>query len=641
MLITNSQDLSLTASVSTSIKDVFSTYVYTATVGTEPIVNNINLTDEGGMVWVKSRDIIFNYGIFDTERGKDYYLSSNTTSDSTYILDICKFYTNGFLPKPTTIFNYTGHNFVSWTFRKAPKFFDVVTYIGDGKSGRLLPHNLNTDVGMVIIKSLDNLEDWAVACRTDDLKIISGLSLNGTGKAGYTVSNSDGFNSSTIDLTYPRSYANRLVSNSMNVNGVTYVAYLFAHNETDGLNDGDSNPVIKCGSFTTDASRRAIIDLGFEPQYLLVRRINSVGSWEIQDYIRGMTVGTSSIRLFAESNQAEEGAEDNLLRITPTGFYSDSGTSYIAPSSDYIYMAIARDTTTKPKTSDEVFAIDTRDTSLPAYDSGFPVDMALSRYIDSARNTEVATRLLQGTYLITNYNTAESTIVKNVFDYNNGWYNSGYTQPTQYSWMWKRAKGFFDVVTYTGNGVAGRQVPHNLGVVPEMIWVKPRNITSNWSCYAEILGNDRAIYLNSNIVPTVSAIFWNNTSPTDTVFSVKNDRATNGNTDTYIAYLFATVSGVSKVGSYTGNGSTISIDAGFTTGTKFLIVKRTNHTGDWIMVDSQRGLDNFVELNTTNAQARNSGISSTTTGFQVVHNITTDLNRTGGEYIYFAIAESL
>jgi len=127
--------------------------------------------------------------------------------------------------------------------------------------------------------------------------------------------------------------------------------------------------------------------------------------------------------------------------------------------------------------------------------------------------------------------------------------------------------------------------------------------------------------------------------PTDTYFDVDFD-IINGN-DTYIAYLFATVAGVSKVGSYTGNGTSQTIDCGFSTGARFVLIKRTDSTGDWHVYDSERGIvagnDPRLELNTTDAEDTGSDdIDPVSSGFSVTSNA--DVNTNTAEYIFLAIA---
>jgi hypothetical protein len=176
------------------------------------------------------------------------------------------------------------------------------------------------------------------------------------------------------------------------------------------------------------------------------------------------------------------------------------------------------------------------------------------------------------------------TIQVELFDFMNGWHYSdtGAYVSTSYSWMFKRAKGFFDVVAYTGNGIAGRTVNHNLGVVPEMIWVKSRSRASTvWSVYHKDLQSN--LYLlelqsaNGEAYQGTSRIY---DYPDLDYIYLGNSQNVNLNTETYIAYLFATLAGISKVGSYTGNGTSQTIDAGFSTGAKFFMAKRTEYYGE-------------------------------------------------------------
>ena len=135
-------------------------------------------------------------------------------------------------------------------------------------------------------------------------------------------------------------------------------------------------------------------------------------------------------------------------------------------------------------------------------------------------------------------------------------------QHETYSWMWKRAPGFFDRVAYTGNGTAGRTVSHNLGVAPEMMWVKKRNSSTNSSWIVYHSGNtapnttnaaSNFLVLNSTQASLASLAHFNQTMPSSTEFTLGTSTITNNSGDTFIAYLFASLPGISKVGSYTGS----------------------------------------------------------------------------------------
>ena len=112
---------------------------------------------------------------------------------------------------------------------------------------------------------------------------------------------------------------------------------------------------------------------------------------------------------------------------------------------------------------------------------------------------------------------------------------------------------------------------------------------------------------------------------------------------TYIAYLFATVPGISKVGSYTGTSATVNVDCGFSAGARFILIKRSDSTGDWYVYDTARGIisgnDPYILLNTTAAQVTNTDyIDPLASGFTVTSSAPVGLNADGGTYIFLAIA---
>ncbi|MFM7012378.1 MAG: hypothetical protein ACKO0Z_24145, partial [Betaproteobacteria bacterium] len=121
------------AAVPNYIEDVFSTYLYTGNGSTQTITNGIDLAGKGGLVWVKSRANAYNNWLTDTARGPLNMLSSNLTdANANSGLGVSAFNANGFTLDGNNQLNPTGSTMTSWTFRKQPKFFDVVTYTGDG-----------------------------------------------------------------------------------------------------------------------------------------------------------------------------------------------------------------------------------------------------------------------------------------------------------------------------------------------------------------------------------------------------------------------------------------------------------------------------------------------------------------------------
>jgi hypothetical protein len=136
---------------------------------------------------------------------------------------------------------------------------------------------------------------------------------------------------------------------------------------------------------------------------------------------------------------------------------------------------------------------------------------------------------------------------------------------------------------------------------------------------------------------------WKNYSFTSTTFSIDNGAATNASGGTYIAYLFATLAGISKVGSYTGTGTTLQVNCGFSAGARFVMIKRTDTTGDWYVWDSARGIiagnDPYLLLNSTAAEVTNTDyIDPLASGFEISSTAPAAINASDGNFIFLAIA---
>jgi hypothetical protein len=197
-------------------------------------------------------------------------------------------------------------------------------------------------------------------------------------------------------------------------------------------------------------------------------------------------------------------------------------------------------------------------------------------------------------------------------------------------------------VCYTGTG-ADRTITHNLGVAPEMIIFKRRDSTGWWMVYHTALGAGNVIYLHRNFASGT----WggmDSTSPTSTQITLDSaDIDVNASGGTYVAYLFASVTGVSKVGSYTGTGTTQTINCGFTAGARFVMIKRTDSTGDWYVWDTARGIvsgnDPYLLLNDTAAEVTSTDyIDPANSGFEISSTAPAAINANGGTFIFLAIA---
>lgn len=633
------------------VEDVFSTWLYTGNGSTQTITNGIDLSGEGGMVWIKCRSNVTDSTVADSVRGlgsNGAYLRlfANLTlpeQDDGY--DVTALNTDGFSLTPGGSYsNLLNRTYASWTFRKAEKFFDVVTYVGNGDNSRDIAHNLGSKPGFIIIKRTDSTSDWAVWHRGNGTDAHTYLSLNRTnsspGWSGY-----QGYATATT-FNVGTSYISS-ATETCNVFSATYVAYLFAH-DAGGFGDSGNESVVKCGSYTGNGSTSGpTIDLGWEPQWLLVKNATSAGNnWVLIDNMRGFSV-TGNQWLYPNDSAAEA---TTGLPVAPlaTGFQPrNSGTFVNESGSTYIYIAIRRGPMKTPTDATKVFsALSTSISANPQdFPTNFPVDFVWTRDQTGADSNPGFAQRLTNTRLVPDSTAAESTTSFVAFDFNTkvtgSYFNPGFGT-IQCMSAFRRAPGFFDVVAYTGTGVA-RTVSHNLGVVPELMIVKTRSDAGAWLVYTLSTGAGNVLRLDLDNASGSAATAWNNTAPTASLFTVGTSTSANGSGRTYVAYLLATCPGVSKVGSYTGTGTTQQINCGFTAGARFVLIKRTDSTGDWYVYDSARGIvsgnDPYLLLNSTAAEVTSTDyIDPLSSGFQITSTAPAAINASGGSFIFLAIA---
>jgi hypothetical protein len=207
----------------------------------------------------------------------------------------------------------------------------------------------------------------------------------------------------------------------------------------------------------------------------------------------------------------------------------------------------------------------------------------------------------------------------------------------------------FSISTYTGTG-ANATVGHGLGVAPNMVLVKSLSGGGDWTSYHSVLGNTKFMRLNSTNAVATQSSYWNNTSPTSTVFSLGSAGDTNTNGGTHVAYCFAEKQGYSKFGSYVGNANA---DGTFVyTGFKpaFVMYKKAIQTGGqsgrWVIIDNKRDIDNVAShgifphsSGTEDTGSQYWDIDMLSNGFKLK---TTEQETNGSSetFIYMAFAES-
>ena len=626
------------------IEDVFSCFLYTGTGSAQTITNNIDTSTYGGLTWIKGRSGATGHRLTDTARGVTKSLASETTAaEATETTGLTAFGTTGFTIGADADYNTSAATYVSWTFRKQPKFFDIVTYTGNGTLQNIA-HNLGSTPGCILVKSTSAVHDWAVY--HSSLGATKFLKLNSTASAATASSLWNDTNPSSTTFTVGS-------DGDTNDSGTTYVAYLFA-NDAGGFGLSGTDNVISCGIYTGNGGVLDV-NVGFEPQWLLVKRATQAAPWMMVDNMRGAPVLPSYASYLRANASDAEVANAAGFHINSTGFNVDGFNFDGAFNGEYIYIAIRRGPMKVPTSGTSVFKPVTRtgtgaDATVTGV--GFAPDLAWIK--DRGGNFSTSWDRLRGaTKLLRQTGTsAEETFTDALtgFDVMDG-VRLGTDNTAQYinlnaatyiNWNFKRAPSVFDIVCYTGTGTAGQTYTHNLGVVPELMIVKGRSIAEEWNVYFG--NNTNYLKLNRDDVPQTATTRWNDTSPTSSVFSLGTSNWVNQSGSTYVAYLFASLAGVSKVGSYTGNGTTQTINCGFTGGARFVLIKRTDALGGWYTYDTARGMtvltDPYLLMNSTAAEVATLGsVTTVSTGFAVNNAILAGINAASpAAYIFLAIA---
>jgi hypothetical protein len=421
--------------------------------------------------------------------------------------------------------------------------------------------------------------------------------------------------------------------------------------------------VISCGSFTRSGAALINLNLGYEAQWVLIKSSSAADDWYIFDTMRGMPLSGTARSLNANLTNAETSFSAPAVYPTATGFVVDPASGIAgADGTTSIYIAIRRGPMKTPTTGTSVFSpiAKTGDASTTTITNvGFPTDFFMFAWRSLAYGWKQQDRLRGFVQqLISDQSGAESNSGTYTFGTVN---NTGYTYGsnacltnelngsgvTTAVYAFGRAPGFFDVVCYTGTAPTSQNLTHNLGVAPEFIIIKRRNAAGSWFTGSMFTSTTvtRAV-LNANNDQDLNSLYsgqsiWGG-QPTASVFSVGTGPA-NTSGDTYVAYLFATVAGVSKVGSYTGTGTTLQVNCGFTGGSRFVLIKRTDSTGDWYVWDSARGIvagnDPYLLLNSTAAEVTGTDyIDTFSSGFEISSTAPAAINANGGTFIFLAIA---
>ena len=636
------------------VEDVFSTNLYAGNSSSQTITTGINASDNEALFWAKCRDAALSHRLADTVRGINKVLICNDSAGEATSGDFTSASSTGITVNYNSgNINQSGNEDVLWSFRKQAGFFDIVTYTGNGSHGHLINHDLGCIPGMIWIKRTDTGEDWMVYHIAMDASTPEQYSM----KLNSSASRTSGFMYDGSGHTAPTATQVNLSSaGQVNQNGGTFVMYLFAAG-TDSASQifgeyGDE-AIVKCGAFEYTGGQD--IDLGFEPQWIIYKNASgsSTSYWGITDMMRGWTGVTDSHSYYVRANANNAESDNGVFKLKENGFRNAGGFS---GGDRIIYTAIRRPMK-PPETGTAIFT--------PVTNAGTSAAKSLTstaRVVDLAflRRREGedwvwSDRLAvgEGRKIRTNRDTTVENDPQGVKEFdksfgitigdNSDANGSGYNY---IYYMITRAAKFFDVVSYIGNGSSNRSITHNLGATPEFMVIKKLYGTNdNWVTYDASTGATKYMRFNTNAQPATTSGIWNNTAPTASVFTVDGTGGrseVNTSNHNYAAYLFATVAGVSKIGSYTGTGSDINVDCGFSAGARFVLIKRNNDAGNWFVYDSVRGInavaDPYILLNSNSAEdSSNDDIDPLSSGFTIPSG--SNVNTNGGTYIFLAIAQ--
>ena len=643
----------------------FNTVLYTGNGGGESITS---VGFQPDLTWIKGRETSGKWNVlYDSIRGTNKMLSSNETSAELTYGSVTPT-ANGFdLGSLAGDLNSSGEDYVAWNFKaggaavtntdgtitsqvsaNTEAGFSVVTY--GGPTGEFsVGHGLGVKPTIVITKGMLAAGDWTVYFTLLDGSL-DFMRLNQTSAkedSSRTMWTDEVFYTTTEDS----------------------VAYCFA--EVEGFSS--------FGSYVgTDAPNNNILT-GFEPAMVIIKSTGATnGDWNIfdnkrnpanplTDVLKANTSGTETTEPALNISFLENGF--SLNGATAAGGRGQINQSGIT----YIYMAFAADpTAVEPSLADSFNTVLYTSTggSQSITGVGFQPDLLWTKNRTSTWFHQIvdSVRLAPNT-IYSNSTQAESTPVSYTSSLDTDGFTVNYTETigsNYVAWAWKGAElpainsngsipsvvsanpaAGFSIVSWTstGSNTSSKTVGHGLEDTPNVVILKNRSATNtSWRVYhSGIPSPNNSLALNGT-----EAAFSFFPSVSSTNFGLANSITTGESSGTsgqnIIAYCFAEVAGFSKFGSYTGNGLTGASGPSITTGFEpaFLLVKQTNGTGAWFIMDNKRSPTNPRQLllqPASNAAEENVGnaIDFNSNGFQIL-DTNASRNASGGTYIYMAFA---
>ena len=643
----------------------FNTVLYTGT-GSAQSITGVGFQPD--MVWIKDRIQAYPHNITDTTRGtsKQIFPPYNNAQDTTYTNRVTSFDADGFTIGNDNYVNTNGNTFVAWCWKanggttssntdgtiastvqvNSKAGFSIVSNTGNGVQGATIGHGLGVAPELIILKDLTAANHWLV-----------GNSSSGWTKAMHLdLSNADNASNLYWADTAPTStvYSVGFTGGAYNVSGNDYISYCFA--SVAGYSS--------IGSYTGNGSANGpIVNTGFEPAMIIIKRTDSVEDWKIIDNKRGF-----ANTLEPNEDGAEETGNNSNFTVLSSGFQiGDTSGDFNANGGTYLYIAFAADASAAPALPDS-FAnkLWTGNGSARDINVGFSPSWTWIKSRSFARNNYLYD-IIRGpnNQILSNSTGAESTLTGRLTAFNTDGFSLGTDSEvnnngeTYVAWSWKagpvptintdgtiqsivsanQAAGF-SIITYIGNLVAGASIGHGLGVKPSLIITKSTSNTESWEVWSSALnsgGVGLQLRLNTSDAAFSAADYYS--TPDTSKFYVGPHTGCNGNGYSYVSYCFTSISGFSDFGSYTGNGSAGYAITGLGFQPSFIMIKGITSADNWFIFDSARGGSVTLNPNLPAAEYADTGVTSfDSDGFTLGSNA--GGNRNGDTYIYMAYKEN-
>jgi hypothetical protein len=654
----------------------FSIVTYTGNGGTQSITG---VGFQPDFVWIKDYSQARNHIVFDSNRGVQKRLHTNTTdTESTLTNGLSSFDADGFSIGSNVNVNANAAGYVAWCWKvnggttvtntdgsvnstvqvNQKTGTSIIQYSASG-SDLTYGHGLSQEPNFILVKARTWASAW-FAWHKESGGAQYGGYFNDTSAVSAGNSQVGTPNATTIGANHPGTR-----------NSGDYIVYAF--HDVAGYS--------KFGTYTGSSTNQyasVFVSTGFKPAFLIIRKVTGTGvEWVMFDNKRanGGFLGEFQLHNSSSSEQYKNSGNPAYVLFTEDGFEINGNPQSVNGNGvTYIYMAFAADPTTTSPTLSDSFNIVTYNgdsntyRDITGYEFAPTLVWAKNRnsgnwhtWKDRIRSTTPYSFLSSNLSDASNgsgANDAISEFLPDGWESSTNWNGSsaGLTnQPglTYVGWGWKanndsttrdtsgtipaiitanQAAGF-SIVKYTGTGTNSQTLPHGLGAKPDFVVIKQRNAISQWVGFTDATGTFSFFYMNSSQALTAyPSMSWD-----ATYLNLNSGGDQNGAGDQHVAYFFRSIAGFSKIGSYTGNGANQSI-TGLGFQPDYVMIKGATSADNWFVNDSLRGPSYTVYPNLANTETNPSADLNLTSfdsdGFSV--SSSPGVNRNGDTFMYMA-----